>query len=398
MKISDRVSNMPESPVRKMDAVATKIKESGINILHLNIGDPDIKTPQVFWDAIKNYDAPILGYAKSEGISDLVKSLQKYYKSYNLNYDYEDILVTAGGSEALSLILTTVCDYKEEVLVFEPFYTNYNGFCDVVDVIPVPITTYSSNGFHLPKKEEITSKISPKTRAILLSNPGNPTGTVYTKEEIEMLADIAIEHDLFIISDEVYREFVYDGLEYYSSAMVERVQDRVIIVDSISKRYSACGARIGCLVSKNKDLMKQVLKICQNRLCVPTIDQVGAKALYDTDQAFLMDVKEEYDRRRNLIYDKLSGVAGIKFIKPSGAFYLILDLPVVDAEHFVTWLLTEFSINNETVMLAPAQGFYSTKGLGKNQVRIAYILDTDKLERAATIIKDGLVEYKKHYE
>lgn len=398
MKISNRVFNMPESPVRKMDTLATKVKESGVNILHLNIGDPDIKTPQVFWDAIKNYEAPILGYAKSEGISDLVHSLQKYYKTYNLEYDYEDILVTAGGSEALSLILTTVCDYHEEVLVFEPFYTNYNGFADVVDVIPVPITTQSSNGFHLPAKDEITSKITDKTRAILLSNPGNPTGTVYTKEEIEMLADIAIEFDLYIISDEVYREFVYDGLEYYSSAMVKRIEDRVIIVDSISKRYSACGARIGCLASKNKDLMKQVLKICQNRLCVPTLDQVGAKALYDADQTFLNEVKEEYDRRRNLIYKELSGVAGIEFIKPSGAFYLILDLPVKDAEHFVTWLLTEYSINNETVMLAPAQGFYSTKGLGKNQVRIAYILDTDKLARAAKIIKDGLVEYKKNNE
>ncbi|MDH6603110.1 aspartate aminotransferase [Bacilli bacterium PM5-9] len=398
MKISNRILNMPESPVRKMDTIATKIKESGINIHHLNIGDPDIKTPEIFFKAIKEYDTQILGYAKSEGVSDLVHSLQKYYKKFNLDFDYEDILVTAGGSEALQLILMSVCDYHEEILVFEPFYTNYNGFADVCDVKTVAVTTHSKNGFHLPSKEEIISKITPKTRAILFSNPGNPTGTVYTRDEIEMLADIAIEEDLYIISDEVYREFVYDGLESISSASIDRIKDRVIIVDSISKRYSACGARIGCLASKNKELMNQVLKICQNRLCVPTLDQIGAKALYDADQSFLNEVKAEYDSRRNLIYNELAGTNGISFIKPDGAFYLILDLPIKDAEHFVTWLLTEFSIDNETVMLAPAQGFYSTKGLGKNQVRIAYILDCDKLKRAAKIIKLGLKEYMKKYE
>ena len=398
MKISNRVLNMPESPVRKMDVVARKVKESGINVLHLNIGDPDILTPTVFFEAIRDFNEPILGYAKSEGVSELIYSLQTYYKKYNLDFDYEDILITAGGSEALPLILTTVCDYHEEILVFEPFYTNYNGFADVVDVKTVAVTTYSENGFHLPAKEEIVKKITPKTRAILFSNPGNPTGTVYTKEEIEMLADIAIEYDLYIISDEVYREFVYDGLEYVSSASIERIQDRVIIADSISKRYSACGARIGCLASKNKTLMKQALKICQNRLCVSTLDQIGAKALYDCDQSFLKDVQAEYDKRRNLIYDELAGVKGIEFIKPAGAFYLILDLPIKDAEHFVTWMLSEFSVDNETAMLAPAQGFYSTKGLGKNQVRLAYILDCDKLKRAARIIKLGLEEYMKHYE
>ncbi|MDF9867770.1 aspartate aminotransferase [Bacilli bacterium PM5-3] len=398
MKISNRILNMPESPVRKMDTIATKIKESGINIHHLNIGDPDIKTPEIFFKAIKEYDTQILGYAKSEGVSDLVHSLQKYYKKFNLDFDYEDILVTAGGSEALQLILMSVCDYHEEILVFEPFYTNYNGFADVCDVKTVAVTTHSKNGFHLPSKEEIISKITPKTRAILFSNPGNPTGTVYTRDEIEMLADIAIEEDLYIISDEVYREFVYDGLESISSASIDRIKDRVIIVDSISKRYSACGARIGCLASKNKELMNQVLKICQNRLCVPTLDQIGAKALYDAGQSFLNEVKAEYDSRRNLIYNELAGTNGISFIKPDGAFYLILDLPIKDAEHFVTWLLTEFSIDNETVMLAPAQGFYSTKGLGKNQVRIAYILDCDKLKRAAKIIKLGLKEYMKKYE
>ncbi len=398
MKISNRVAKMPESPVRNMDSIATKVKESGINVLHLNIGDPDILTPQSFWDAIKNYDTNVLGYAPSEGLPEFVKTLQKYYKTYDLDFDYEDILVTAGGSEALSLVLTAVCDYQEEVLVFEPFYTNYNGFCDVVDVVTKPVTTLSKDGFHLPSKEEITKHIGEKTRAILFSNPGNPTGTVYTKAEIEMLAEIAIEHDLYIISDEVYREFVYDDKEYISSASLKQIEDRVIIIDSISKRFSACGARIGCLASKNKELMKQVLKICQNRLCVATIDQVGAIALYESIDEIIPNVKKEYNKRRDLIFDCLNGVEGISFIKPEGAFYLILDLPIKDSKHFVTWLLTEFSIDNETVMLAPAGGFYSTKTFGLNQVRIAYILDTDKLERAAKIITKGLEEYKKHFE
>ena len=397
MRISKRILNMPESPVRKMDGIASKVKESGINILHLNIGDPDIKTPDAFWDAIHTFEEPILGYAKSEGLPELIYAMQKYYKKFNLDFDYDELLVTSGGSEALALVLATVCDYQEEIIVFEPFYTNYNGFADVSDVVPIPVTTSSKNGFHLPAKEEITSKITPKTKAILFSNPGNPTGTIYTKEEIEMLADIALEHDLFIISDEVYREFVYDNLEYVSSASIDRIKDRVIITDSISKRYSACGARIGSIASKNKELMKQILKICQNRLCAPTIDQVGAAALYNSDQSFLNDVKEEYDRRRNLIYDELNGAPGISFIKPAGAFYLMLDLDIEDAEHFVTWLLTEFNIDNETAMLAPAQGFYTHKEYGKKQVRLAYILDCNKLKRAARIIKEGLAKYKEIY-
>lgn len=398
MKISNRVAKMPESPVRNMDTVANQVKEKGINVLHLNIGDPDILTPQSFWDAIKNYDSKILGYAPSEGLPEFIRTLQKYFKRYDLDFDYEDILITSGGSEALSLILTTVCDYQEEVLVFEPFYTNYNGFCDVVDVVTKPVMTSSKNGFHLPSKEEIVKQISDKTRAILFSNPGNPTGTVYTREEIEMLADIAIEYDLYIISDEVYREFVYDDKEYFSSVSIKAIEDRVIITDSISKRFSACGARIGCLASKNKELMKQVLKICQNRLCVATIDQIGAIALYEAIDEIIPSVKLEYNKRRDLIFDKLNGVEGISFIKPEGAFYLILDLPIKDAKHFLTWLLTEFSIDNETVMLAPAAGFYRTKTLGLNQVRIAYILDSEKLERAANIIIKGLEEYKKIFE
>lgn len=398
MKLSNRILDMQASPVRKLVPLAQKVKANGTNVLHLNIGDPDIKTPDIFWNAIKEFNEPILSYAFSEGDHTLLEAISKYYKQFNLNYTKEDIVITNGGSEALILALTAVCDHGDDVIVFEPFYTNYNGFASSTGVNVVAIPTDSKNGFHLPDKEVILSKITPKTKAILFSNPGNPTGTVYTKDELNMLAEIAKEKGLFIISDEVYREFVYDGLEFTSAGTLQEVINQVIIIDSISKRYSACGARVGSIASKNKELMENVLKLCQSRLCVATLDQVGAAALYDADQIFLQDVIKEYDHRRNVIYDALNDKEGIFFQKPTGAFYIVVDLPVVNAEHFIIWLLTEFSIDNETVMMAPAQGFYATPNTGLNQARIAYILDSEKLQRAAKIIIEGLKEYKKHYE
>ncbi|WP_423362858.1 pyridoxal phosphate-dependent aminotransferase [Mycoplasma sp. P36-A1] len=397
MKISKRIANIPESPVRKMDGIAKSVKDKGINILHLNIGDPDIKTPKAFWKAVNNFNEDILGYSSTEGEKELIDAMVKYYDRFNLNFKFEDIVVTVGGSEALSMVLSSVADANDEVIVFEPYYTNYNSFFDICEVVPNAITTSSENGFRLPSKEEIVAKINDKTKAILFSNPGNPTGTVYTKKELLMLGEIAREHDLYIISDEVYREFVYDGVEYYSPASFKEMDQHTIIIDSISKRYSACGARIGNIACKNKEFMTQLKKIAQARLCVATLDQVGATALYNMDQSILTDIKNEYKNRRDFLFNELDNHDGMKFVKPQGAFYLVLDLPVKNAEHFVTWLLSEFSVNKETVMLTPAQGFYASN-LGINQVRIAYILDCDKLARASKIIKDGLVEYKKKYE
>lgn len=398
MKLSDRVISMQASPVRKLVPLAEKVKANGTKVLHLNIGNPDIKTPDIFWQAVKNYDAPVLSYAFSEGNHDLLEAVSKYFKKFDLDYSKEDIVITNGGSEALVMALMAVCDHGDEVITFEPFYTNYNGFATCTDAKIVSIPTDSNNGFHLPSEDVIKSKITTRTKAILFSNPGNPTGTVYTKNELEMLAKIAKEHELFIIADEVYSEFVYDGLEFTSAGSLENIIDQVIIIDSISKKYSACGARIGLIASKNKELMENILKLCQSRLCVSTLDQVGAAAIYNSDQSFLKETKAEYDHRRNVIYDSLNNKEGITFHKPSGAFYVIVDLPVKNAEHFIIWLLTEFSIDNETVLMAPATGFYATPNTGLNQARIAYILDSEQLKRASRIIIEGLKGYRKDYE
>jgi aspartate aminotransferase len=289
--------------------------------------------------------------------------------------------------------MIAICDHGDEVLIPEPFYTNYNGFGSMAGVNVVPVTTKAENGFHLPEKEEITKLITPRTKAILIANPGNPTGTVYTKEEIYMLRDIAKEHNLFIIADEVYKEFVYDGLEFMSFAHLEDIQDKVIITDSISKRYSACGARIGCIASKNKDLIKQVIKLAQGRLCVATIEQVGAASLINVPDSYIEEVTEEYCKRRNVVYDALKQMDGVVCEEPKGAFYVIAKLPVQNAEDFVVWLLKDFHINNETVMLAPAEGFYATEGLGKDEVRLSYCLNVNDLEKAMNILKEGLKAY-----
>jgi len=400
MKLSNRITNMPASAVRNRNAIAADVQSKGIEVFKLNIGDSDIKTPRDFFDGIAAYgkEAVYLPYAASEGLPMFVDAVVDYYNKIGLDYKKEDILVTNGGSEALTFLMKTLCDIGEEILVFEPFYYNYNGFSDAESVNVVSVPTSSENGFHLPDKETILSKITDKTRAILFSNPGNPTGTVYTKEEVEMLADIALEKDLWLISDEVYREFIFDGLTYTSPASIDKVKDRVIIVDSISKRYCSCGARIGNIACKNPDFIAQYLKLCQNRLSVSTLDQVGATSLYKMDQGFLAEARDEYDARRNVMYNELEGQAGIKFIKPQGAFYLILDLPVKNASDFSLWLLKDFHVNNETVMLAPAAGFYKTEGAGLNQVRLAYVVDCDKLKRSANIIKLGLEEYIKNVE
>lgn len=392
---SNRVSSMQSSPIRKLVPFAQAAKAEGIKVYHLNIGQPDIKTPRGFFDAVKNFDNEVLEYAVSQGIPELIEALQDYYKTYDMHFDKDELLVTNGGSEALLFSMMATCDPGDKLLIPEPFYTNYNGFGQCVNVGVTPITTTAENGFHLPAKEEILAKIDDKVKAILLSNPGNPTGAIYTKEELEMIAEIAIEKNLWIIADEVYREFVYDGLEYTSFGNLENVQDRVIIIDSVSKRYSACGARIGSIACKNKELIAQIMKLCQGRLCVPTLEQIGAAELYKTPVSYFKEVNDEYKKRRDVLYNELMKVDGVICEKPTGAFYIVAKLPVDNAEDFVKWLLTEFRDNGETVMATPAEGFYATPGLGRDEVRLAYILKEEDLLRAGQLLKKGLEEYTK---
>lgn len=393
--LSNRVLNMQASPIRKLAPLADAAKKDGKKVYHLNIGQPDIHTPSLFYDAIKEFNDPVLKYSGSQGIPELIESFIKYYKKWNINFEDDEIMITNGGSEAILFALTAITDFGDNILIPEPFYTNYNGFSQSAGVDVISFLTKAENGFHLPSEEEITKNINEKTRAILLSNPGNPTGVVYSKEEINLIAKIAKERDLFIIADEVYREFVYDGLEYTSFMHVEGIEDRVIIIDSISKRYSACGARIGLVASKNKGLMANILKLCQSRLCVPTIEQVGAARLIDTPDEYFTEVKNEYQTRRDVVYGALKEMPGVVCEKPTGAFYVVVKLPVENAEDFVRFLLTDYSIDGETVMLAPADGFYATEGLGKDEVRISYCLNTGDLKKAMNIFKNGLEEFVK---
>lgn len=393
MNFSQRITSMQQSPIRKLVPYSEAAKKNGKKVYHLNIGQPDIKTPVEFFDAVKNFNENVLAYSLSQGMPELINSFRKYYEKYDIHFDQDEILITNGGSEALIFSLIAVCDYQDEVLIPEPFYTNYNGFSNMAGVKVVPITTKAENGFHLPEKSELEKLITTRTKAILLSNPGNPTGTIYTKDEIYMLRDIAKEYNLFIIADEVYREFVYDGLEFTSFAHLDDIKDRVIITDSISKRYSACGARIGCIASKNKDLMKQILKLCQGRLCVPTIEQVGAANLINVKDEYFEETNREYSKRRDVVYEALKNMDGVVCEKPHGAFYVIAKLPVKNAEDFVVWMLTDFDVNNETVMMAPAEGFYGTEGLGKDEVRISYCLNVEDLKNAMKILDEALKVY-----
>jgi len=393
MRFSKRITGMQASPIRKLVPYANEAKAKGKKVYHLNIGQPDIVTPAGFFEAIRNFREDVLAYSTSAGSNELIDAIRKYYQGYGIEYGREHIIITNGGSEALMFAMIALCDPGDEILVPEPFYTNYNGFGQAVNVVIRPITTLAECGFHLPAAGEIEKLVTPATRAILISNPGNPTGVVYTDQEIAMLAEIARKHDLFIISDEVYREFVYDGLKYTSFGTIKEIEDRVILVDSVSKRYSACGARIGCISSKNAELMAQVMKLAQGRLCVPTLEQVGAAELYKTPMSYLKEVNEEYTRRRNILYKALKGMPGVICEEPKGAFYVVVKLPVDNAEKFVIWMLKDFDVDGETVMMAPAEGFYATPGLGRDEVRLAYVLKEKDLARAMDILKAGLEAY-----
>ena len=392
MRISERVQELKLSPIRKLAPYADAAKKAGKKVYHLNIGQPDIETPSQFMDAIKNYHDKVIAYGNSKGEPFLIEAIQKYYAEKGMNYEAGDIYITNGGSEALTFTVMALCDPGDEIMVFEPFYANYTTFATEFGAKINAVTTSVKNGYHLPAADEIEAHITPKTKAILLTNPGNPTGVVYTPEEMETIAKLAVKHDLAVIADEVYREFVYDG-EYKSFGTMPELDDNLIIIDSVSKRYSACGARIGCIISKNKDFCQQINKCCQGRLCGPILEQVGAAALYTTPVSYLEAVNKEYQKRRDTIAAGLKSLPGVEASDPKGAFYVMVKFPVDDAEKFAIWLLENFDVAGETVMFAPGNGFYSTPGLGVNEARLAYVLNCDDLKRAIYILGEALKVY-----
>jgi aspartate aminotransferase len=393
--LSKRAGAIPSSPIRRLEPFAMEAKKKGLKVYPLHIGQPDTETPPSFFRAIAKFDQRTLAYGPSAGDANLIGGIADYYAAKEIPIGPENILISNGGSEAISFALTVTCDPGDEILVPEPFFPGYTNSARALNITIVPILTEVQNGYHLPSRGECRSGLTPRTRAILLSHPGNPTGVVYTPGEMDQIADLAIEHDLFIIADEVYREFVYDpAARYRSFASIDKIADRVIVVDSISKRFSACGARVGCFVSRNLDVVQCALKICQARGCPPVLEQIGAGALYATDStAYLKDVNVEYASRRDVLYGLLNGIEGIACKKPEGAFYIMAKLPVDDAEKFVLWMLQEFSLNGETMMGAPGAGFYATAGAGKDEIRLAYVLKKEDLVKAASLLKAGLEAY-----
>jgi aspartate aminotransferase len=391
--LSNRGLEMPESPIRKLVPYAEAAKKKGRKVYHLNIGQPDIETPQVAIDAIKNIDLNVIEYSHSAGIESYRKGLADYYNNLNLNVSFEDILVTTGGSEALLFAFNSCLNAGDEVIIPEPFYANYNGFAQTAGVNIIPVTSSIDDGFALPPISEFEKLITSKTKAILICNPGNPTGYLYSKEELDTLRDIVKKHNLYLISDEVYREFCYDGKTHYSVFNLDGIDENLIVIDSVSKRYSMCGARIGAFVSKNKKLVAVALKYAQARLSPPTLGQIAGEAALATPQNYFDKVIEEYVSRRDILINGLNKIDGVKCPTPGGAFYAVVELPVENAEKFCQWLLEEFEYNNQTIMIAPAAGFYATKGLGNKEVRIAYVLKKEALENALVCLDEALKAY-----
>ncbi|MFO7719844.1 MAG: pyridoxal phosphate-dependent aminotransferase [Gillisia sp.] len=392
-KISVKGNSMPESPIRKLVPFAEAAMKKGRKIYLLNIGQPDIKTPDVALDAVRNHTIEVLSYSHSAGFEGYRNKLAGYYQKKNIPVTGEEIIITTGGSEALLFAMGSIADAGDEIIIPEPFYANYNGFATASGVKIVPVESKIETDFALPPISEFEKLISPKTKAILICNPGNPTGYLYTEEEINQLADLALKHDIFLVADEVYREFAYDGAQHFSIMSLPQLNDHAIMIDSVSKRYSMCGARIGCLVSKNKEVIATAMKFAQARLSPPTFEQIASEAALETPQSYFDDVIEEYTSRRNLLVAGLQQIEGVKVAVPKGAFYCIAELPIDNADKFAKWLLEDFELDNETVMVAPAAGFYSTPNTGMNQVRIAYVLKKENLEKAINILKVALKEY-----
>lgn len=392
-RLSQKGQNMPESPIRKLVPYADAAKKNGVKVYHLNIGQPDIKTPEAALEAVKNTVIDVLEYSHSAGFASYRRKLAKYYRSFHLPVEMEDIIITTGGSEALLFTMGSVFDEGDEIIIPEPFYANYNGFSTSSGAKIVPVTAQFKDNFALPPVESFEALITPKTKAILICNPGNPTGYLYSEKEIEQLAQLVKKHDLFLIADEVYREFTYDGHKHYSILSQTDIAQNAIVIDSVSKRYSMCGARIGCVVSKNKEFMATAMKFAQARLSPPTYAQIASEAALDTPKSYFEEVQAEYLERRNTLVNALQQIEGVKVANPNGAFYCIAQLPVDNAEDFAKWLLESFHYDGETVMLAPAAGFYSTPGMGRNEVRLAYVLEQQDLIKSAEILREALKFY-----
>jgi aspartate aminotransferase len=394
-KVSIKGQQMPESPIRKLVPYAEIAKKKGNKVYHLNIGQPDIKTPEVALQAVKNADISVLEYSHSAGFESYRTKLSSYYKNHGLPIETQDIIITTGGSEALLFAMGSTMDSGDEIIIPEPFYANYNGFSTASGVKVVPVISGIETGFALPPIEAFEKLITPKTKAILICNPGNPTGYLYSKEEILKLAEIVKKHDLFLIADEVYREFIYDGETHFSVMNVPGLEEHAIMIDSVSKRYSMCGARIGCIVSKNKDVIATAMKFAQARLSPPTYAQIASEAALNTPQSYFDDVISEYKERRDVLISELQKIDGITVATPKGAFYCIAKLPVDNADNFAQWLLESYDFNGETVMVAPAAGFYSTPNVGLDEVRIAYVLKKEDLIKAVQILKEAITVYNK---
>ncbi len=392
-KISVKGNSMPESPIRKLVPFAEAAIKKGRKIYQLNIGQPDIKTPSVALDAVRNHTIEVLSYSHSAGFEGYRNKLANYYKNHDIPVKGEEIIITTGGSEALLFAMGSIADAGDEIIIPEPFYANYNGFATASGIKIIPVESKIETNFALPPIADFEKLITSKTKAILICNPGNPTGYLYTKEEINQLAEMAIKHDIFLVADEVYREFAYDGAKHHSVMSIDKLKDHAIMIDSVSKRYSMCGARIGCLVSKNKEVIHTAMKFAQARLSPPTFEQIASEAALETPQSYFDEVIEEYTSRRNLLISGLEAIKGVKVATPKGAFYCIAELPVKNADDFAKWLLEQYQLDNETIMVAPAAGFYSTPNTGLNQVRIAYVLKKEDLEKAILILKNALTAY-----
>ena len=393
MRFSSKVQKCGLSPMRKFHPFAVAAEAKGKKIYHLNIGQPDVKTPPAFFDAIKTFEQPVLAYAPSPGLPVLIDAIQGYYDKLDMHFDKSEILVTTGGSEALIIALQCILDDGDEILIPEPFYPNYNTMVRTCGASIHPIPTSPEEGYHYADREKIEKEINEHTRAIMVTNPGNPTGVVLTPEEMRMIVDVAKEHELFVIGDEAYREFVYGGEPLQSMGEFADAADNVIVIDTVSKRFSACGARIGCLITRNKELLGQAMKYCQSRLSVATLDQIAAANLYTVGPEYFAAVRDEYKKRRDTVVRKLKEIPGVVCECPKGAFYLMAALPVDDADKFQRWLLEEFDDNGDTVMFAPGAPFYATPGKGINEIRIAYVLEQEKLERAMDLLALGIKKY-----
>ncbi len=397
MQFSQRITNTPSSPIRKFAPYEEAAKARGVEIFKLNIGQPDLHTPKPIRKAFKKFGADIVLYAPSAGLPETIDAWRSYYHSHGHYIDRDELIVTSGGSEALLFAIMATCDPGDEVIVFEPFYTNFAGFAAMSNVKLVPVTLSIDNNFALPLVEAVTAALTDTTKAIILNNPNNPTGTVYTKQQVQDIVNVAYKKNLFIISDEVYREFIFDDSRHVSILDFPEVADRSIVIDSVSKRFNHCGGRVGCLVSKNKELIAQIMKFAQARLSVPTLEQLSVIPLLTKPRAYTDSVKEEYKKRRDIVMKGLAAMEGVVFSQPQGSFYTIATLPIPDAEDFVKFLLTDFADNNQTVMVSPAQGFYITPDVGKQQIRIAYVLDEPELERAMELLKLGLEQYRSRH-